>query len=339
MVKDLIKASGLPVVTSPMGKGAVDEDTPTYCGIYAGSASHPAVKERVESSDLVLTIGSIKSDFNTSGFTYQVSQLHSIDFHSYHVKVAYSEYPGVRMNGVLERLAKILAKGDVKLNIVPGPVIDTAIPEEKENTKSEIISHAWLWPRFGQWVDSGDIIVTETGTSNFGIMETRFPADVMAINQYLWGSIGYATGAVQGAALAAKEHGKKRTMLWTGDGSFQLTAQAIATMLRNELSPIIFVICNKGYTIERFIHGMNAGYNDVQEWRYKDLPAAFGAKEGQAKSYVVKTKSEFEKLLADEEFKSPESKVLRFVEVHMEMEDAPYLMKATSEAAAKNNSS
>jgi pyruvate decarboxylase len=338
MVKELIKASGLPVVTSPMGKGAVDEDTPMYCGIYAGSASHPAVKERVESSDLVLAIGSIKSDFNTSGFTYRVSQLHSIDFHSHAIQVAYSEYSGVRMNGVLSRLAKILETEKPKLNIVPGPKIDTAIPEETDDKKTQIITHAWLWPRFGQWVDSGDIIVTETGTSNFGIMETRFPANVMAINQYLWGSIGYATGAVQGAALAAREQGGRRTILWTGDGSFQLTAQAVATMLRNELAPIIFVICNKGYTIERFIHGMDSGYNDVQEWRYKDLCSAFGAKEGQAKSYVVKTKAEFETLLADEAFRDGKSKVLRFVEVHMAMDDAPYLMKATSEAAAKNNS-
>lgn len=338
MVKELIKASGLPVVTSPMGKGAVDEDTPTYCGIYAGSASHPAVKERVESSDLVLTIGSIKSDFNTSGFTYQVSQLNSIDFHSYHVKVAYSEYPGVRMNGVLDRVSKALTEQKIKLNIVPGPKVGPAIPDEKIDKKSEVITHAYLWPRFGDWVDSGDIIVTETGTSNFGIMETRFPANVQAINQYLWGSIGYATGAVQGAALAAQELGRNRTILWTGDGSLQLTAQAIATMLRNDIAPIIFCICNQGYTIERFIHGMHAGYNDVQEWRYKDLPAAFGAKEGQSKTYVVKTRTEFEDLLADDEFKAAGNKVLRFVEVHMEMEDAPYLMKATSEAAAKNNS-
>lgn len=332
-VKEFIKVSGLPYVTSPMGKSAVDETLPNYSGIYAGSASSPEVKELVENSDLVLTVGSIKSDFNTSGFTYRVSQLHSIDFHSNTTIVKFSEYPGVRMNGVLLNLAKKLKEGNIKLNIISTPKVENVIPEEE--LKTETITHAWLWPRLGHWLESGDIIVTETGTANFGIMGTSFKPGVKAINQYLWGSIGYATGAAQGAAQAAKEHGIKRTILWTGDGSFQLTAQAISTMLRNNLSAIVFVICNKGYTIERYIHGMDAGYNDVQEWRYATIPDAFGAKEGQSKSYSVKTKKEFDALLADSEFSSGESKLLRFVEVHMEMKDAPLLMQVTSEAAAK----
>jgi TPP-dependent 2-oxoacid decarboxylase len=34
-------------------------------GVYAGSGSNPGVRDRVEESDLVLSIGAIKSDFNT----------------------------------------------------------------------------------------------------------------------------------------------------------------------------------------------------------------------------------------------------------------------------------
>ena len=35
-------------------------------GVYAGDGSNPGVRERVESSDLILSIGAIKSDFNTA---------------------------------------------------------------------------------------------------------------------------------------------------------------------------------------------------------------------------------------------------------------------------------
>jgi pyruvate decarboxylase len=107
-------------------------------------------------------------------------------------------------------------------------------------------------------------------------------------------------------------------------------------MLRNELAPIVFIICNKGYTIERFIHGMEAQYNDVQEFRYGALASAFGAKDGQTKTYIVKTKKEFEDLLADQEFSDVKSKVLRVVEVYMPWDDAPELLIYTSKAAAKN---
>lgn len=152
----------------------------------------------------------------------------------------------------------------------------------------------------------------------------------------LWGSIGYATGAIQGAALAASESEvKRRSILFTGDGSFQLTAQELSTMLRLRLNPIIYVICNEGYTIERFIHGMDAAYNDIAAWRHADLPAAFGAPSDAFKTYAVKTKSEVLSLLKDPEF--ARSDRLRLVELYMDKKDAPDTLKLTAEASAKNN--
>ena len=59
-VHDLIEKTQLPVFVTPMGKGAVNETHPNYGGVYAGDGSQPDVKERLESSDLILTIGAIK---------------------------------------------------------------------------------------------------------------------------------------------------------------------------------------------------------------------------------------------------------------------------------------
>ena len=64
------------------------------------------------------------------------------------------------------------------------------------------------------------------------------------------------------------------------------------------------VICNEGYTIERYIHGMDAAYNDIQEWRYKDLVSVFGADPEKSKTYQIKTKQEAEDLFKDENFSS-----------------------------------
>jgi len=85
-VHDLIEKTNLPVFVTPMGKGAVNEEHSNYGGVYAGEGSQPDVKKRVEASDLILTIGAIKSDFNTAGFSYKTSQLNTIDFHSTHIK-------------------------------------------------------------------------------------------------------------------------------------------------------------------------------------------------------------------------------------------------------------
>jgi pyruvate decarboxylase len=59
-VHDLIDKTGLPVFVTPMGKSAVNETHSNYGGVYAGEGSQPEVKQRVEASDLILTIGAIK---------------------------------------------------------------------------------------------------------------------------------------------------------------------------------------------------------------------------------------------------------------------------------------
>lgn len=294
----LVQKSGLPTFVTPMGKGAINETWPNYCGVYAGDGSPNAeIKDRVESADLIIYIGALKSDFNTSGFTVRTSQMHTIDFHSDHIKVRHSVYPGVRMNGVL---SKLVSKLPSSLSIVPGP--KPSLPENEKTDDSEI-THSWLWPALSHYLKPKDIVLAETGTSIFGIWGTRFPADVTAICQVLWGSIGYATGACAGAALAAKETTGRRTILFTGDGSFQLTAQEVSTMIRRNLTPIIFVIVNDGYEIERQIHDdPEQDYNSVQNWRYKDLPAAFGAEEGKFRTYQIKTRKELSELFADGEF-------------------------------------
>lgn len=236
-VHDLVEKSGLPTYVAPMGKGAINETHKNYGGVYAGSGSNAGVREQVESSDLILSIGAIKSDFNTSGFTYRIGQLNAIDFHSTFVRVRYSEYPNINMKGVLRKITQ-------KLGRLPAPEVpplSNKLPDHEQHSTNKTISHAWFWPTVGQWLKPNDVLITETGTSNFGIWETRFPSGVIAISQTLWGSIGYSVGACQGAALAAKEQNNRRTILFVGDGSIQLTVQALSTMIRNKLNPIMLV--------------------------------------------------------------------------------------------------
>ena len=49
-----------------------------------------------------------------------------------------------------------------------------------------------------------------------------------------------------------------------------MTGQELSTAARYGLNPIIFVLNNKGYTTDRFIH--EGPYNDVHEWAYHLMP-------------------------------------------------------------------
>jgi pyruvate decarboxylase len=140
------------------------------------------------------------------------------------------------MKGVLCKLVERIDKG--KLSARPGPKMSNKVKENLD--KSETITQAWFWPRVGEFLKENDIVITETGTANFGIWETKFPKGVTALSQVLWGSIGYSVGACQGAALAARDAGsERRTILFVGDGSFQLTAQEVSTMIRLGLKPVM----------------------------------------------------------------------------------------------------
>ena len=93
-----------------------------------------------------------------------------------------------------------------------------------------------------------------------------FPEGATFVSQILWGSIGWTVGSTLGCALAAEDLGYPRTILFVGDGSMQLTVQELSVMQKVGVKPIIFVLNNSGYTIERYLHGEKAKYNDITNW-------------------------------------------------------------------------
>jgi indolepyruvate decarboxylase len=131
-----------------------------------------------------------------------------------------------------------------------------------------------LYPRWAQFLRPGDHLISESGTNSLGLSCVRMPAGATLHNQTLWGAIGWATPAAFGAALAAPE---RRTILITGEGAHQLTAQEVSQFPRFGLKPIIFVLNNNGYLIERLLcKNPDAYYNDLAQWRYHLLPQALG---------------------------------------------------------------
>jgi hypothetical protein len=68
--------------------------------------------------------------------------------------------------------------------------------------------------------------------ASMGLAFALMPKGATFHNQTLWGSIGWATPAAFGAAVAARD---RRVVLVTGEGSHQLTAQEISQFGRRGL--------------------------------------------------------------------------------------------------------
>ncbi len=95
-------------------------------------------------------------------------------------------------------------------------------------------------------------------------------------------------GASFGYALDL-EPGRRLVSL-IGDGSFQLTAQEVAKMIRYGLNVTIFLINNHGYVIESAIH--DGPYNYYKNWNYAALIQAWNAGDGHGLGLKATTSGE-----------------------------------------------
>ena len=345
---ELIDKSGLPVFATPMGKAIVDEDHPQYGGIYVGNLTSDRIKKVVEQADVLITVGSLKSDFNSGNFSYRTPKSSTIELHSDYTTIGYSHYPGIGMKKLLPKLSALLEQnGSKRRQETKGivPKFENDLPQDSSPT----ITQEYLWPRMGQFFKQQDQVIVETGTSSFGMLEARLPAKTRWVSQVLWGSIGWSVGAALGVALAAREENLGRTHLFVGDGSLQLTVQEVGTMIKHGLTPYLFILNNDGYEIERQIHGAQRSYNDIAPYDHSLLLDFFGndkfqsnakshandVKPSRKQYYKVQSKEELDKLLKDQEFNKPDK--IRLVEIMMERGDAPKALKRQAQATGEAN--
>ena len=334
-VNNIVKAIQWPTWTTVFGKGLVDETLPNVHGIYLGRFANEEVKRFVRSCDLVLCFGPHNSSTNTSHFSSIPDHAVTISFTATAVKAGTNTFRDQPAKYFLTKLLENIDYSKITARI-PDDELEALREDEEPATwlsESDPVNHRHIWRRISKFLLPGDIILAETGTAGHGSREFSLPQHTRYFSPVTWLSIGYMLPAALGAAMAQRElvHEDKwnsidqpRVLLFIGDGSLQMTVQAISDMIREKLNIIIFVINNDGYTIERCIHGRNQKYNDIPPWRYLLAPAFFGAEEqGEyaVRTYSIKTWGDLEHVLEDEDMKK--GKVLRMVEIFMEREDAP----------------
>jgi len=135
---------------------------------------------------------------------------------------------------------------------------------------------------------AGTALLVETGDSWFHGLETRLPEGCRFEIQFQAGSIGWSVPATLGYELGFKE--PRRVIAMIGDGSFQLTAQEVSTMIRHGTRPIIVLVNNHGYIIEDAIH--EGPYNKIKNWDYAGLMAVLTNREGAGLGLRARTAGE-----------------------------------------------
>ncbi|KAJ5296312.1 uncharacterized protein N7443_007205 [Penicillium atrosanguineum] len=344
MANQLVKMTGFPTGTTPFGKGIVDETLRNFHGIYS-PVGDKRYQSYLECCDLIINIGPVHSNVNTFYFTTVPKVDVSIMFEQDCVTVGPSTW-NLKPKSLLEKILDNLAKdGLSRLEPYPDLPRVTLTPEMVEVHPSAELTQNIFWTRISSFFRSGDIIMTETGTASVGGRDMILPKGTTLINSSVWLSIGYMLAAAQGAALAQRNlksssltPSQGRTILFEGDGSFQMTAQEVSTIIRKKLDVIIFIINNNGYTIERLIHGPEQHYNEVASWKYLEAPSFFGGV--QDSEYPIFTASAntwgtLDAILNDKEFK--DGRGLRIVELKMDIMDCTQHMSDLFQMGGKKD--
>jgi len=266
----LLAADVVPHATLMWGKSMLDESSPNFLGIYAGAASTESVRAAIEQAPVLVTAGVVFTDMVSGFFSQRIDPARNIDIGQYQSTVAGEVFAPLDMAAALDALASIMVRRGITSPPVVAPPAAALPPPPPPD---EPLSQRMLWDRLCAALTPGNVVLADQGTSFYGMADHRLPRGVTFVGQPLWGSIGYTLPAAVGAAVA---HPDRRTVLLIGDGAAQLTISELGTFSREGLSPVIVVVNNDGYTVERAIHGETAPYNDIVRWKWTDLPAALG---------------------------------------------------------------
>jgi indolepyruvate decarboxylase len=299
-----------PVAVINTAKGVIDETFAQYLGIYNGEASAPHVREAIENSDCLLAIGYRPIEVTTGDFSATLPA-NTIHARGHAADVGDDNYQAVTLKevlkGVIDGVREVRSRG---ARPIAAAVADRHAEGSRPDPSAKLTQAAY-WRAMQGYLREGDVLFVDNGTS-YALFGLKFPPKCTFIGSVNWGSIGYSVGALLGSLTAAPE---RRHILFVGDGSFQVTAQELSTILRNDHKPVILLINNGGYTIERGYLGKTEPYNDIANWSYADLPKVF-QRDTTARSFVVKTLGDLHGALG-----APNNAMI-FVESIMDSHDA-----------------
>lgn len=311
-VLELIERAQVPFAALATAKAYYNESHPLYLGIYQGDESDEGVQEKIEKSDFLISMEPVFMQANNGEFTSNLPE-DAIIINADYTKVGEEIFEAVYVNDLVDLGLKNIAQRE-KIESV------NQTKEKEFNFEADkLIRQEDFYAQIARYFKENDVVYGETGTASHGLTGIKIPDGVKLVRSQIWGSIGAMLPMQMGGMLASPE---KRHILLMGDGSFQVSAQALSRMIYNKQNPIIFLIDNDGYTIERYIMGMKRDYNDIPKWDYSLLPQAFSKGQSNMKTAEAKTQGELEEILKT--LDDVDEGII--ITVYMHQEDSPEIM-------------
>ena len=258
---ELTRVLRIPVVTSPNGKGAIDETYELALGPIGRNGTY-AANEATKNADVILALGCSFDDRTTSawieGYTLEIppSALIHIDIDPVEVGRNYPTAIGI-IADAKAALAALTAMAREKLGRKAKTYADwtarlsehTSLWDEYQGNfaRSEAtpVRPERLMSALSRVVPENAIFATDVGVHHNWVVQlwkSRKPRHLLQS----WGfaAMGYASSGILGAKLAQPE---SPAVALVGDGSFMMTPHILATAAEYDIPAVWVVWNNYGY--------------------------------------------------------------------------------------------
>ncbi len=265
--------TGIPVVTSPNGKGAIPDRHALAFGATGRNGAY-AANDATRNADVILAIGFSFDDRATSawldGYTLSIppSRLIQIDIDPSEIGRNYPAEYGI-LGDAKASLEFLTQAARPRLN--PGRSIapwlarldkGRAVWREYQGGLAESdqmpLRPERLMRALSRAIPENAVVASDVGVHHnwiIQLMDTLRPRHL--IHSWGFAAMGFATSGILGAKLAAPD---RPCVAVVGDGSFLMTPHALATAVEYDI-PVVWVVWNNnGFCSIRDIqHGMFGG--------------------------------------------------------------------------------
>jgi len=260
---ELAERLKLPVATDVLGKASFPESHPQNAGVYMGALGDPTVRDLLDDSDCVISLGVVRTDTSTGFWTQRIDPGSMISIEGDSVRVRFHHYDDLPMRRVVQSLLETLPPAER-----PAPNFTHRKPDRPPQAGPQLKT-AEIIEALQSLDESKYAFTADVGDAWFIGLELR--ADVFLAPGF-YASMGFAMPGALGAGIADRS---RRPFVIVGDGAFQMTGTELATLIDHDLNPIVLLLNNSSYGMLEALDGHHT-YYDRRPWNYPALAEALG---------------------------------------------------------------
>ena len=281
-IRKLSELSGIPVVTTMMGLGALPTSHPMNLGMI-GSFGHKSANMAMDQTDLVIMVGARAGDRAIPSPDKVDSSAKTIHIDVDPAEVGKNVSATVPLVGdvklVLQKLIEESPKADCSQ--WTSSLVNAA--QEKKNQTAEKRENSIGPKRFmrelGSQLEKDAFVVADVGQNQIWAAKHIPIQDGRFLTTGGLGTMGYSLPAAIGVKIAEP---KRQTVVVCGDGSFQMMNNELSTLVSQGLDVKIILLNNRVLgmvnELQRISHLHQFGVQMPETPDYQMLSASYGIK-------------------------------------------------------------